>query len=35
MKYYTVEWPDLGTLKYVFLDNVKAQKLFKKMKIWD
>ena len=26
MIYYTVEWPDLGTLNWVFLDNIKIQK---------
>ena len=30
MKYYTVEWPDLGTLNQVLLDNVKTKTILKK-----
>ena len=35
MKYYTLELPDIGTSNQLFLDNIKAQKLFQKRKIWD
>ena len=31
----TVEWPDLGMLNLVILDNMKTQELFEKRKIWD
>ena len=32
MKYYTVEWLDLGMLNQVFFDNIKTQNCFKKEK---